>query len=107
MTLVALLLLCPTPSLHPWGPGDTIPGDHVLTRAAAPVIGDLRSVFIAGDPAGAAGCAEGEWCDDEGADTLLGQSPLPRPCRHDDRPSRPRSLASRSSPSVCSRHLRC
>src|SRR5262245_33239021 len=107
MTLIALLLLYPTPWLDPWGPDSTTPGDHILTRTAASVIRDLRSVFFSGDPAGEAECADEDRGDGEGAPPLLGWPALARPCRQDDRPSHPRSLSGTCSHSVRSRHLRC
>jgi hypothetical protein len=107
MTLIALLLLFPTPLPHPWGPDDTIPGDHVLTRAVAPVVRDQGLVIFSGDRARGAECADGERGDGDGAKPFLDWPGLSHPCCQDDLPSHPRSLPGTSSPSVRSRHLRC
>jgi hypothetical protein len=106
MTLIALLLLYPTPLVHPWGLDHTIPGDHI-TRAVAPVIRDQRSVFSPANPSGGAECEDEEWGDGEGAEALLGWPALPRPFRQDDLPSHLPSSPVVISPSLRSLHLRC
>ena len=83
MTLIAVLILLLTPSLHPGGPDDAIPGGHVGLRTVAPLIGDRRSVSFPSNPPGIGECADDGWGDDDGAGSLLDGPVLPRPCRKD------------------------
>jgi hypothetical protein len=107
MTLVALVILLPTPSLQPGGPDAGIPKGHVDVRTVARLIGGRRSVSFPSDPTGIGECDDGGWDDDEGAGSLLDGPVLPRLCRKDSRPSRRcRSLVI-SLHSVRSRPLRC
>ena len=107
MTLIALLLLFPTPLLHPCGPDDTGRGDHVGTRPVATVIRDQGSVSSADDPSAGSECADGEWDEDEGAKSLLDWPVLPRPCRQNVLTSHLRWSPVTVPPSVRSRLLRC
>jgi hypothetical protein len=107
MTLIALLLLYPTPLLSPSGPDATSPGAQIRTLAAAPVFRDQRAVSSSDDPAGGTACAEEESDDDQRAEFVLACPALRRPGRQHDRPSRqPSSLLSFPS-SVRSTRLRC
>jgi hypothetical protein len=107
MTLIALLLLYPTSSLHARGLDDAIPGHYARTRAVAPVIRDRGAASICVNPAGGGEHAEGEWGDDEGVQPLVDCSVLSRQCRHDDRLSRPLISPRIVQHSARSRHLRC
>jgi hypothetical protein len=105
MTLIALLLLYPTPLLHPSGSDATSPGAQIRTLAA-PVFSDQRAVSPSEDPAGGAMYAEDE-SDDQRAEFVLACHALPRPCRRDDLPSRLPSAPLSFPFSVRSPHLRC
>jgi hypothetical protein len=107
MTLIAIVILLPTPSLHPGGPDAAIPGGHVDLRTIAPLIGGRRSVSFPSDPTGIGECADGGWGDDQGAGSLLDGSVLPRLCRKASRPSRRCPSPVISLHSVRSRPLRC
>ena len=107
MTLIALLLLYPTPMVHAWGLDRANPRDQHLSCADAPVIRDLRSDFFSGDPAGGGGCGDEEWGEGDGAEALLDWPALLHPSRPDDLPSSWPSLLVDISPSHYSRHLRC
>jgi hypothetical protein len=107
MTLIAIVILLPTPSLHPGGPDAAIPGGHVDLRAVAPFIGGRRPVPFSSDPSGVGECADDGWGDDQGAGSVLDVPVLPRPCRKDSRPSRRCPSPVISSHSVRSRPLRC
>jgi hypothetical protein len=107
MTLIAVLLLYPTPMVYTGGLDHSIPRDQPFTRAAAPVIRYPWSVFLSGDSDGGAGCEDEEWGDGEGADALLGWPALSRRFHQDYLPSRPLSSPWALSCSLRSRHLRC
>jgi hypothetical protein len=107
MTLIAIVILLPAPSLHPGGPDAAIPGGHVHLRTVAPLIGGRRSVSFPNDPTEIGECADGGWGDDQGAGSFLGGPVLARLCRKDSRPSRRCPSPVISSHSVRSRPLRC
>jgi hypothetical protein len=107
MTLLAILILLQTPSLHLGGPDAAIPRGDVDQRTIAPFIRGVRPVSFPSDPTGIDQCASGAWADDGGAGSLLDVPVLPRLCRKDSRPSRLRPSPLISSHSVRSRPLRC
>ncbi len=107
MTLIAVLILFPTPLLHPGGPNDAAPGCHVGPCVVAPLIGDPRSVSFPSERAGIGECSDDGWGDDEGAGSLLDGPVLPRPRWEDRLPSRRCGSPVSSSYSIRSRHLRC
>jgi hypothetical protein len=107
MTLIAILILLPTPSLHLEGPDAAIPGGHVDLRTVAPLIGGRRSVSFPSDPTGIGECADDGWGDDQGAGSFLDGPVLLRLCRKDSGPSRRCPSPVISSHSVRSRPLRC
>jgi hypothetical protein len=106
MTLIAVLLLYPTPMVHARGLERPIPRDQ-LTRAFGPIIRDRRSVLFSGDPAGGGGCEDEEWGDGDGAEALLGWPALPRRFRQDVLPCHSPTSQGPSSLSLRSRQLRC
>jgi|SRR6516164_8575933 hypothetical protein len=101
MTLIAVLILFPTPSLHAWGPVEAIPGGRDPWRTLAPLVRDARSGASLSD------CADGEWGDDEGPNPLLDAPALRCPYRPGSPPSRRCRPPIISPPSLRSRHLRC
>ena len=107
MTLIALVILLPTPLLHPGGPDAAIPGGHVDLRTIAPLIGGRRSVSFPSDPTGVGGCADDGWGDDPGAGSLLDGPLFARLCGKNSRPSRRCPSPVNSSHSDRSRPLRC
>jgi hypothetical protein len=107
MTLIALLLLYPTPLLHPWGRDGTSPGDHPFTRVVAPVIRDRGAAPLAGDLAEGGGRADGEWSDDEGVQPVVDRSALPDRGWPDHTLSRPLMSPQVFQLSSRPRHLRC
>jgi hypothetical protein len=107
MTLLAILILLQTPSLHLGGPDAAIPQRDVDQRTIAPLIRGIRPVSFPSDPTGIGECANGAWADDAGAGSLLDVPVLPRLCRKDSRPSRLCPSPLISSHSVRSRPLRC
>ena len=78
MTLIGILILLPTPSLHPGGPDAAIPGGDVDRAPSRPLFAVVRSVSFPSDPTGIGECADGAWDDDEGAGSLLDVPVLPR-----------------------------
>jgi hypothetical protein len=107
MTLIAVLILFPTPSLHAWGPDDAIPGGRDGSRAVAVHMGAPRLSASPGDPSGIGECAEGEWGDDDGVTPLVDLPSVPRRCRRGSPASRRCRSPMIDSPSLRSRHLRC
>jgi hypothetical protein len=101
MTLIAVLILFPTPSLHAWGPDAAIAGGRDRWRTVAPLVRDASSGASQSD------CADGEWNDDEGDNPLLDAPALPRPYRPGSPLSRRCLSPMISPPSLRSRHLRC
>jgi hypothetical protein len=101
MTLIAVLILFPTPSLYAWGPDEAIPGGRDRWRTVAPLVRDASSGASQSD------CGDGAWGDDDEDNPFLDAPALPRPYR----PGSPTSLRCRSRtvspPSLQSRHLRC
>ncbi len=71
MTLIAVLILFPTPSLHAWGLDAALPGGRIDLRSVAPLIGGRRSVSFPSDPSGIDECANGGWDDNDGAGSAL------------------------------------
>jgi hypothetical protein len=100
MTLIAVLILFPTPSLHAWGPNEAIPGGRDRWRTLAPLVRDASSGASQSD------CADGELGDD-GANPLLDAPALRRPYRPDSPPSQRCRSPMISPPSLRSGHLRC
>jgi hypothetical protein len=107
MTLIAVLIFFPTPSLHAWGPDDAIPGGRDGSRAVAVHMGVLLSSASAGDPFGIGECADGEWDDDTGVTPLVHLPSVPRRCRRCSPASRRCWSRMIDSPSLRSRRLRC
>jgi len=107
MTLLALLILYPTPLVTTSGLVATSPGAYTRAGAAGPVLHDQRSVSSSADPAGGDVFPASEADDDQRDRSVLGDPALPRLCRRDDAPSRPRSWPLRFPSSVRPRHLRC
>ena len=101
MTLIAVLILFPTPSLHAWGPDEAIPLGRDRWRTVAPL------VRVASSGASQSDCADGEWGDDDGDNPFLDAPALPRPFRPGSPTSRRFRSPTVSSPSLRSRHLRC
>ncbi len=75
MTLVAVLILFPTPSLHARGPDDALPGGRDASRAVAAFIHHPESGASPSDPSGIGEYADGEWGDDDGVGPLLDAPP--------------------------------
>jgi len=107
MTLIAVLILFSTPSLHAWGPDDAIPGGCDGSRAVAVQVGGPLSSASPGDPFGIGECADGEWDDDDGVAPFVDLSSLPRRCWRGSPPSRRCWSPMIDSPSLRARHLRC
>ena len=107
MTLLAILILLQTPSLHLRGPAAAIPRRDVDERTIAPLIRGVRPVSFRSDPTGIGECANGAWADDAGAGSLLDVHVFACLCRKDSRPSRLCPSPLISSHSVRSRPLRC
>ena len=101
MTLIAVLILFPTPSLHAWRPDEAIHGGRDRWRTVAPLVRDASSGAFQSD------FADGEWGDDEGDNPLLDAPALPRPYRPGSPPSRRCRSPRISPPSLQSLHLRC
>ena len=78
MTLIALVLLIPTPLFHPGAPDGIIRGEHVGSIVGvAAVANDQGSVSVCGDPVEGGERADGDWDDDEGTRSLLDWPVLP------------------------------
>jgi hypothetical protein len=107
MTLVAVLILFPTPSLYARGPDEAIPGGHGGSRAGATFLRDPRAGTSASNPSPIGECDDEEWDDDDGATPLLNAPTFPRPCGRGSRPSRRCGFPMIHSPSPRPRHLRC
>ncbi len=107
MTLLAILILLQTPSLHLGGPDLAILRRDADQRTIAPLIRGARPVSFPSDPTGIGECANDSCADDTGALSLLDVPVLPRLCRNDSRPSRLCTSPPSSSHSVRSRPLRC
>jgi hypothetical protein len=101
MTLIAVLILFPTPSLHAWGPGEAIPEGRDRWRIVAHLVRDARSGASQSD------CADGECGDDQGASPFLDSPALPSLYPPDSPPSRRCRSPMISPPAIRSRHLRC
>jgi hypothetical protein len=103
MTLIAVLILFPTPSLHAWGPDAAILAGRDQLRTVAPLVRDASS----GSGVSQSDCADGEWGDDEGDNPLLDAPAFPRPYRPGSPPFRRCQSPMVSPPSLRSLHLRC
>ena len=101
MTLIAILIFLPTPSLHVCGPDAAILADRDQLRTVAPLVRDASLGAAQSD------CADGEWDDDEGDNPLFDAPALPRPYRPGSPLSRRCLSPMISPPSLRSRHLRC
>jgi hypothetical protein len=101
MSLIALLILFPTPSLHAWGPDEAIPGVRDPWRTVAPLVRDASLGASQSD------CADGEWGDDEGDNPLLDAPAVPGPYRPGSPPFRRCRSLMISPRSLRSCHLRC
>jgi hypothetical protein len=101
MTLIAVLILLPMPSLHAGGPNEALPGGRDRWRTVAPLVRDATSCASQSDR------ADGEWGDDDGANPLLDAPALPRSYPPGSPPSRRCRSSMISPPSLRSRHLRC
>jgi hypothetical protein len=101
VTLIAVLLLFPTPSVHAWGLDEAFPGGRDRWRTVAPLVLDASLGACQSN------CADGEWGDDDGANPLLDAPALPRPYPPGTPPPRRCRSPLISPPSLQSRHLRC
>lgn len=101
MSLIAVLILLPTPALHAWGLNEAFPGGLDRRPTVARLVRDAGSGAFQSDN------AVGEWGDDDGANPFLDAPALPRP----HPPGAPSSRRCRSSLiqplSLRSHHLRC
>jgi hypothetical protein len=101
MSLIAVLILFPTPWLQAWGPDEAIPGGRDQWRTVAPLVRDANLSASQSD------CADGEWGDDEGDNPFLDAPALPRPYGPGSSLSRRCGSPMISPPSLRSRPLRC
>ena len=107
MTLIAVLILFPTPALHAWGPDDATPGGCDGSRRSRSGWAVPYRAPSPGDPFGIGECALGESDDDDGATPFVQLSSLPRRCWRGSPASRRCWSPMIDSPSLRARHLRC